>query len=238
MQKTISVKMLAVFMSVILAVGCVAGGTVAWLVAETEDVVNTFTFGDINIKLDETKLTPDGKPADENGNELPDGAAPVKTTEGNDYKIVPGTEYLKDPAITVLANSEECWLFVTVSESGASSVTVDNGEGQAPTVTDYTFDDFVEYEMAEGWNVLKDENGNDVLTAEGAAVYYRSIKMADADTIVPVLKDNKVTVKPTVTKPMIDGIPNEDSNPKLTFVAYAVQYSGFATALDAWKVTS
>lgn len=237
MQKTISVKMLAVFMSVILAVGGVVGGTVAWLVAETGEVKNTFTFGDINIKLDETKLTPDGKFADESGNELPAGAAPIKTSEGNDYKIVPGTKYLKDPAVTVLANSEDCWLFVTVLESGASSVSIDNGEGNPPTVIDYAFDDFVSYEIAEGWNVLKDESGNDVLTPEGAAVYYRSVASTEADAVIPVLRNNEVTVKETVTKPMIDGIPNADSNPRLTFVAYAVQYSGFDTALDAWKVT-
>lgn len=238
MQKTISVKMLAVFMSVILAVGCVIGGTVAWLVAETDEVKNTFTFGDINIILDETKLTPDGELADEDGNELPPGADPVKTTVGNDYKIVPGAEYLKDPAVTVLAESEECWLFVTVGESGTSGVTVDNGEGNVPTVTEYTFDDFVAYEIAEGWNILKDENGSDVFTPEGAAVYYRSVGKNDEDTVIPVLKDNKVTVLESVTKPMIDGIPDEDSNPRLTFTAYAVQYSGFATALDAWKQTS
>ena len=32
----------------------IIGGTVAWLIADTDPVVNTFTYGDINITLEET----------------------------------------------------------------------------------------------------------------------------------------------------------------------------------------
>lgn len=69
---------------------CAVGGTIAWLTDQTESVKNTFTFGDINITLDET------------------------TT---DYKMVPGNTISKDPKVTVKANSEACWLFVKVEES-------------------------------------------------------------------------------------------------------------------------
>ncbi len=70
------------------------GGTVAWLTAETDPVVNTFTYGDINIELTETK------PADKQAT------------------IVPGVNIDKDPKVTVKANSEACWLFVKVTEAG------------------------------------------------------------------------------------------------------------------------
>lgn len=64
------------------------GGTVAWLTASTTPVVNTFTYGDINIEL--------------------------KETTGENYKIIPGVDISKDPKVTVTAGSEDCWLFVKV----------------------------------------------------------------------------------------------------------------------------
>lgn len=67
------------------------GGTVAWLTAQTAPVVNTFTYGDINIEL--------------------------KETTGENYKIIPGVDIEKDPKVTVKAGSEACWLFVKIEEA-------------------------------------------------------------------------------------------------------------------------
>ena len=91
-SRGISSKMLIVLLALVLMIGCAVGGTVAWLTAKTDSVVNTFTYGDINIKLEETT--------------------------GEDYKIIPGVEIKKDPKVTVEAGSEDCWLFVEVKESG------------------------------------------------------------------------------------------------------------------------
>lgn len=79
-------------LALVLVLGCALGGTVAWLVAESGPVTNTFTYGDINIALTETT--------------------------GEDYKIIPGVDIAKDPKVTVKANSEACWLFVKVDEVG------------------------------------------------------------------------------------------------------------------------
>ena len=67
-----------------------AGATLAWLTAKTSSVTNTFTYGDINITLDETTTS---------------------------YKMVPGNTIAKEPKVTVKANSEACWLFVKVEKS-------------------------------------------------------------------------------------------------------------------------
>jgi len=69
----------------------VIGGTLAWLVAKTDKVVNTFTYGDININLSETT--------------------------GSEYKMIPGNDIEKNPTVTVAADSEACWLFVKVEKS-------------------------------------------------------------------------------------------------------------------------
>ena len=91
-------KTLTIIISIILVCGCIIGGTVAWLIDSTETITNTFTIGDINISLEETGMTA-------NGNN--DGYI-------NSYKMIPGSTITKDPAVTVEANSEKCWLFVSI----------------------------------------------------------------------------------------------------------------------------
>ena len=89
-RRNVSNKTVAILLALVLAIGCAVGGTLAWLISKTEPVVNTFTYGDININLAETT--------------------------GTDYKIIPGVNISKDPKVTVTAGSEACWLFVKVKE--------------------------------------------------------------------------------------------------------------------------
>lgn len=92
-RRSVSSKLFVMMLALVLVFGCAVGGTIAWLTAKTDPVVNTFTYGDINIELTETK--PEGKQA----------------------KIIPGVDIEKDPKVTVKANSEACWLFVKVAEN-------------------------------------------------------------------------------------------------------------------------
>lgn len=94
-------KTFALLLSLVLVFGVVAGGTLAWLTQKTDSVVNTFTYGDINITLDETT--------------------------GNDYKIIPGVNIKKDPKVTVTAGSEACYLFVKVQEENWPTLTEADG---------------------------------------------------------------------------------------------------------------
>lgn len=94
-------KILATVLAAALCIGIGIGGTLAWLADETEDVVNTFTVGNININLTETD-----NGVDKDGNE-----------NTNDYKMVPGNTIAKDPKVTVKANSEASWLFVKIEKS-------------------------------------------------------------------------------------------------------------------------
>lgn len=99
-RRSVSSRAFIALLALVLVIGCVAGGTVAWLVAKTEPVVNTFTYGNINIALAEST--------------------------GTSYKIIPGTDIKKDPKVTVKGGSEACWLFVKVEEVGAiSTITTD-----------------------------------------------------------------------------------------------------------------
>ena len=189
-------KVIAMVVALALAVCGIIGGTVAWLVAKTESVTNTFTYGDINITLDETDT------GDDDGNDLT-----------NEYIMVPGNTIEKDPVVTVMANSEDAYLFVKMEKS-------DN------------FDSFMEYEMADGWIALDGVEG----------VYYREVTKSDADAEFAVIKDNKVTVKGDVTKEMLNELDAEGKSdyPKLVVTAYAVQrdadIEAINTAAEAWAL--
>jgi len=87
-KKRVSVKMLALLLTLVLLIGCAAGGTIAWLVTKTETVTNTFTASDISISLTES--------------------------ENLNLQMVPGNEINKDPKVKVNKGSEPCYLFIKV----------------------------------------------------------------------------------------------------------------------------
>lgn len=97
----LSGKKLAVMLASLTLVLCtVIGGTLAWLVTETDPVVNTFTYGDINITLHETDTNKDGD----------------NDPNTNTYPMIPGHTITKDPKVTFKANSEDAWLFVKLEK--------------------------------------------------------------------------------------------------------------------------
>lgn len=136
----------------------------------------------------------------------------VELTETNEtYKMIPGYDIHKDPKAKVVSGSEECFLFVKLEKSA-------------------NFDQFMTYEMADGWTELTGVDG----------VYYREVKTADIGTAYSVLKGDKVTVKGTVTKGMMNAIDNGTAaKPTLKITAYASQLYKNATetfsASEAWN---
>ena len=53
----ISARVLVMAVALTLIIGGIIGGSVAWLTATSQEVVNTFTVGDISINLSETTGT-------------------------------------------------------------------------------------------------------------------------------------------------------------------------------------
>lgn len=106
-----SFRGLVLVLALALIVGVAGGATFAWLTAKTDPVVNTFTYGDINITLAEST--------------------------GSDYKIIPGVDIEKNPKVTVKAGSEACWLFVKVEEEKWPELTYVNKDGKAVRKVNY-----------------------------------------------------------------------------------------------------
>ncbi len=92
--------LLVLALAIVITLACAVGGTLAWLVSASDPVVNTFTYGDINITLTETDTA--------------DGDNDANT---NKYKMMPGESITKDPKVTVIKGSEACWLFVKLEKS-------------------------------------------------------------------------------------------------------------------------
>ena len=176
--------------SLLLLVTSYTNGTLAWLFDKTDPIVNTFTYGDINITLNETD--------DGDGDLL-----------SNLYDMIPNTKIDKDPIVTVLKDSEDCYLYVELKES-------DN------------FDDFMTYEVAEGWTLLEGYEG----------IYYREVSkdvVSENDFEYAVLNGNAVFVKAEVTKQQLE-VLTEDTYPTLKIKAYAIQKASMNNALEAWEI--
>lgn len=125
----------------------------------------------------------------------------LEESDTNDFTMVPGTDLEIGPTVTVIGKSEACWLFVKIDK-------VNN------------FDDYMSYEIADGWTELKDEGGN------GLGVYYRNVAAANSDQPFSILKGDKATALEDCTKEDYNAILN-DERPTLSFTAYAVQYANF-----------
>lgn len=107
-MKTKSKALLLALCAVLLVAASVLG-TMAYLTSQDE-VTNTFTVGSVSITLDEAKVNTDGTYVTDKDNR----------TDTNDYHLLPGHSYIKDPTIHVAQNSEDCWLFVQITDEIAA----------------------------------------------------------------------------------------------------------------------
>ncbi len=173
MKKSYIWLMSAISVLLIVTVGV----TLAYLISSSNTVKNTFTVGNVSIKLRETT--------------------------GREYKMAPGITIMKDPTITVEANSEDCWVFVKIQKSS-------------------NFNNFCEFEIAEGWTSLSQNDG----------VYYQKVKKSAVNKKFAVIKNNRIFVSDILTEEDLNALLE---NPTLKFTAYAIQCDGMVSVQDAWR---
>lgn len=128
----------------------------------------------------------------------------LKETTGNEYKIIPGATINKNPTVTQMAGSEACWLYVEIKKSS-------------------DFDDYMTYELADGWQLLSGVNN----------VYYREAPETDTDIDYQIIKDNAVLVYDTVTEEKLKEIVNK---PNLEITAFAIQRETIDDPINAWEI--
>ena len=104
-------KALVLALCAVLLVVTTVFVTMAFLTSE-DSVQNTFTVGEVTISLDELDVDEDDLLTD-NKEYTKDGITTTRD-KANEYKLIPGKTYIKDPTIHVGAKSEPCYLFVKV----------------------------------------------------------------------------------------------------------------------------
>ena len=183
-------KTIALLMAVVMLFGVAVGGTIAWLTATSEDVVNTFVVGNIQIKLDEA-------PVDENGK-----ATSSSRVQGNTYDLIPGSEYDKDPKVTVIADSESCYVFVKVIEENNS----------VPTI-EFNID-------TTNWIYAgTDTAGNKIYRYKDVVPNNKTENFVTPSVIL----NSKITIDDDLTAQTMNPTSGTYAVPKLTFKACAVQ---------------
>ena len=195
MQKKLTIAVIALC----VCMCCLIGVTVAWLTSVTSEVKNTFTVGDIQITLDEANVTLYG---------VKDGDSRVMT---NEYKLIPGHQYLKDPTVTLTAGNEKCYIFIQVRNDIAG---IEKGTTIAQQIAN------------NNWIALEEYDG----------VYYQVIETQNADLKLPVFAN--FTIMDTADVASYVTNADKDNN-IITVKAYAIQYDSFENKVaDAWTTVS
>ena len=204
-------KILAMVMALALTAALAVGGTLAYLTSQ-DSVTNTFTVGNVQIKLNEAKANTDGT--------LVEGADRVKA---NSYKLLPGHTYNKDPMVTVLKGSESSYVKMTVTFTKAAeldAIFAPNGANLTSIFNGYD---------SNNWIAKGDTKDTENNTRTYEFWYKETVAAPDADVALDALFDS-ITVPGSITNAQLATIEGMT----ITVNAYAIQADGFANAEAAW----
>lgn len=236
MMKTKSKALLMTLCAVLLVAASVLG-TMAYLTS-TDEVENTFTVGNVKIALDEAKVNADG---------TVNGTDRVK---GNEYKLMPGHTYVKDPTVTVKAPSVDSYVRMKVTFNNAAAIIA--------LCTDPDWGEDAPFEIQGAWPLLnmvnftenrakwdgitldnmfetKEMLGNAkycVKSGDTLTYYFyytEKVGAPTADNKLAVLFDS-ITVPEWVTGEQLEKL----NGFKISVVAEAIQADGTGTADEAW----
>ncbi|MCI7640591.1 MAG: SipW-dependent-type signal peptide-containing protein [Clostridiales bacterium] len=206
-------KALLLMLCAVLLVAASVLGTMAYLTS-TDSVENTFTVGKVAITLDEAKVGDDGKALT---------GEKAERVDANDYHLLPGLTYDKDPMVTVLEDSESAYVKMTVTINKADeldAIFANDGADLMKIFNGY-----------DGTTWIYQGNTKD--TAKNTRTYefwYKeTVAASDADVALDALFDS-ITVPGTITNAQLATIEGMT----ITVNAYAIQADGFATAEAAW----
>lgn len=249
MKAKTKTKALLMSLCAVLLVAASVLGTMAYL-TDSKDVKNTFTVGNVSIKLDEAKVNADGKAIDKEGNVVTDLAKAERVAE-NSYKLLPGHTYVKDPTVTVLKPSVESYVRMKVTFNKASQIiamcTDPEFAEDGPTGVENAYPlirmvKFVEANAAKWDGIIPDnmvdtedmladakyfDAKNDTLTYY--FYYTEPVAAIDADVKLATLFDS-IKVPAWATGDQLKALQGFEIN----VVAEAIQADGFENADAAW----
>lgn len=244
MKAKTKTKALLMSLCAVLLVAASVLGTMAYL-TDSKEVNNTFTVGNVSIKLDEAKVDDMGNLVKNQDDTLAD-----RVTQ-NAYKLLPGHTYVKDPTVTVLTPSVESYVRMKVTFNKASALiamcTDPEFAEDGPTGVENAYPlirmvNFVEANAAKWDGIIPDNmvdteemlaNGkyfdakNDTLTYY--FYYNETVAAPTEDVVLPALFDS-ITVPEWATGDQLKALQGFEIN----VVAEAIQADGFESADAAW----
>lgn len=219
-------KIISLCLVIALVATAIAGATLAYFTDVTEVNTNTFTVGDVDIKLDETDIkNPNGD----------------RVTENKYENIYPNQTVVKDPMVTFVKDSRDCYVRMLV--------TVDYDKLVEAFPEDDT--DYAGYWGEDGLFMLEklvvDAQGNctwdrakwpvagvtydeEAGTATYEFRYAEKVVEPKAEYPLPALFE-KITFPANMTNEQIAAL----NDFKVDVVAHAMQAEGFDNATAAWK---
>jgi len=244
MKAKTKTKALLMSLCAVLLVAASVLGTMAYL-TDSKDVKNTFTVGNVTIKLDEAKV-------DEKGNLVKnqDDTLADRVTR-NEYKLLPGHTYVKDPTVTVLTPSVASYVRMKVTFNNADKIialcTDPEFEGEVTGVENafplIRMVNFVKANAAKWDGIIPDNmvDTEDMLAnskyfvkgTDNTLTYYfyynGTVAAPDGNVGLPTLFDS-IKVPTWVTGDQLAKLKDFQIN----VVAEAIQADGFKNADAAW----
>lgn len=222
-------KIFALVLCVALLAVAIVGGTLAYF-TDTKAQTNTFTAGNVAIKLDEAVVE-----SDANGNLVAKGND--RTTEAQTYKLYPGMTVAKDPTITV-TGTEDAYIGAIITVTGDVSELIGTQWGNI----DITKDNLVSGGIANASTQVSNWNGLAMVYENTDCVVYQDysdaennvwkiyvfVKNAKSTNDTVVLFD-KLTISAAYTNEqmaMLNGMT-------VSVAAYAAQEHGFGSCFEA-----
>lgn len=196
-------KSMLVLICVALLIVSIVVGTLAYF-TDSEQATNTFTVGQVHIDLNESDV-------DEDGNK-----------KQNDYHLLPGHTYVKNPTVTILKGSDDAYvrMLVKPSKMAALEAAFPNNKGEDGT--------FLLQNLVSGWNPAIWEFAG---YADGVYEfrYHKTVAAPEKDVDLESLFE-KVVIPGEIDNDNLAALEGIEIN----VVAHAIQAAGFDTAKEAW----
>lgn len=207
--------LIAVLAALLIVSAAVAG---VWSYSTSRDSdINVMSVGRVKISLDEAQVDQQGVPAQ----------GGLRTTQGNDYELVPGYTYTKDPTVTVRGGSLDAYIRVMITIHGYSSVEAAFGQNYSLSAWLTGFDASVW--MPTGTPAR--DIVNDSITYE--LRYHQPYTETAQDVVLPPVFTG-FTVPGSVTGGQLRLIARSSVPVTVEIRGHAIQKETFDTADDAW----
>lgn len=208
-------KILVSLAALALVAALSVAGTLAYL-TDSKTVKNTFTVGNIQMTLTETDIN------DPTGERV----------TSNEYKIYPGQTYTKDPTVTILAGSEDCYVRMLVEVEGYSKLLKALPKEEYNDF--YNGDVFLLEKLCSGWNstVWKFEKVTTDAAKDTATYEFRYHKVVENNTKDQGLEALFTTI---IVPEKVDNAALANlGEVKINVIGNAMQQEGFDNADAAW----